>query len=279
MSKLENCHVDELVFMYQDGDEMAGLEILDRYGFHYDGRDFTKYAGKYFKLLRRGTFNFKDKDSRAFIRCFTSDKELSEKLVPFYQYKETISATYELINKIVWQLKPISDEEIKQELSFLFLKQVKKFKKISINIDFSGYLYNSYGFKVKNWIKKIRTPKEPYMHMYDEVMSFAEDVYVGDEGDYEVNEYLYAASPIIEVDEEIGNSWVRGLSCGDEFKDLTPLQRLIIKLHDYDGMTDGKIAESLGIHINTIFRQRKKVAKIVKQTMKEIVDKENDYGS
>lgn len=272
MVNLQNCHVDELALRYQNGDSEAGLEMLERYGFHQDGSEFTKYAGKYFRMLRRGTFNFKDKDSRRFIQCFAADKELREKLVPYYQYKETIERTYELVNKIIHQLEPLEDEDLKQELSMLFLIQVGRYQKVEDHIDFSGYLYNSYRFSIKNWIKKLRKPSEPYMHMHNQVTGYADNAYEDDDGDYEINEQLFAAAPVIEMDEEIGNSWVRGLTCGPEFKDLTPLQRMIIKLHDHDGMTDGKIAELLGIHINTIFRQRKKCAKIIAQTMKDLIE-------
>jgi RNA polymerase sigma factor (sigma-70 family) len=276
MSNLEHCHVDELVFRYQEGDEMAGVELLERYGFHQDGSDFTKYAGKYFKMLRRGTFNFKDKDSRRFIQCFAADKDLRDKLVPFYQYKETIERTYELVNKVVFQLKPIDDDDLKQELSILFLIQAGRYEKVKDAVDFSGYIKNSYRYAIKNWIKKITKPAEPYMHMNQQLMAFADDSYADDDGNYEINEELFAASPMIEMDEEIGNSWVRGLTCGEEFKDLTPLQRLIIKLHDHDGLPDGKIAELLGIHINTIFRQRKKAATIIKETIQDLI-KEGHY--
>lgn len=273
MDNMEHYHVDELVFRYQQGEEEAGLELLERYGFHCDGSDFTKYAGKYYRMLRRGTINFKDKDSRRFIQCFAADKDLRDKLVPFFQYKETIERTYELLNKVVFQIKPIGDEDLKQELSILFLIQAQRYEKVKEAVDFSGYIKNSYRYAVKNWIKKITKPAEPYMHMNHDLLAFADDAYTDDDGNYEVNEELFAASPIIEMDEEIGNSWVRGLTCGDEFKELTPLQRLIIKLHDHDGMPDGKIAELLGIHINTIFRQRKKSASIIKETIKDLIEK------
>lgn len=273
MKSLENCHIDEIVFLYQEGDELAGEEILRRYGCHPNDKELTKYVGKYFKMLRRGVFNFKDKDSRAFIRCFVADKELRDKLIPFYQYKETIERTYEVLNRIIKQLKAIDDEDMKQDLRMLLLIQAQRYEKTKKSVDFNGYLYNSYRFAVKNWIQKLTKPSEPYMHMHDELLGFAEDSFADEDSEIEVNEDLFAAPPMIEMDEEIGNSWVRGITCGEEFKDLTPLQRLIIKLHYHDGLTDGKIAEMMGIHINTIFRQRKKAGQIIEQTTEELIQK------
>lgn len=76
---------------------------------------------------------------------------------------------------------------------------------------------------------------------------------------------------MMEMDEELDINWVRGLTCGEEFKELTHLQRLILKLNYEDGWTDGKIADMMGIHINTIFRQRKKADAIVKETVEKLI--------
>jgi DNA-directed RNA polymerase specialized sigma24 family protein len=144
------------------------------------------------------------------------------------------------------------------------------------NRTFGGYLYNSYCYALANHIIKMLKMDEPYIKMPKELMRLADDYLKDDKSDIEIDDSIFVQAPMIFMEDEIGNSWVRGLTCGEEFKELTPLQRLIIKLNYYDGLSDGKIADMMGIHINTIFRQRTKARKIVKETKHKLLNEGHD---
>ncbi|MDK2600618.1 hypothetical protein QO179_24300 [Bacillus stercoris] len=209
-------------------------------------------------MLRFGKFDFKDYDSRSFIKLFIEDETIRSQVTKSYQYKETKRVAIRKLNQIVHSLRVVEDEDLKQELRFMLLKKAMKYKKKKRTVDFSGYLYGVYRYEVCNYIQRLLKPDELYVKRPAELMRIADDRLFDEDSNIEVEDSIFVKSPMIQMDEEIGNSWVRGITCGDEFKDLTPLQRMIIKLNYYDGYTDGKIADMMGIHINTIFRQRKK---------------------
>jgi RNA polymerase sigma factor (sigma-70 family) len=270
----EEHNIDELVLAYQAGDETAGEEILRIYGGDPRKKELSLYLGKFYKMLRFGKLDLKDYDTRAFMGLFMEDTNVGKALRQSYQYHPVQKATRRKLSVIVESLKVLEDEDLKQDLRLLLLQQAKRYKKE--DRVFGAYLYHSYRYAVKNYIKKIQKPAEPYIHMPKELMRIADDRLKDNDADIDVQDSLFAQAPMIFMDEELGNSWVRGLTCGEEFKELTPLQRMIIKLNYYDGMSDGKIADMMGIHINTIFRQRTKAGKVVKGTVERLV-KEGYY--
>lgn len=266
----EDFNIDELVLSYQAGDEEAGEQILNIYGGDPRKKELSLYLGKFYKMLRFGKIDFKDYDSRVFLSLFIEDNAISKALYQSYQHRPVKQAAVRKLGVITESLKVLEDEDLKQDLRMLLLQQAMRYKKE--DRVFGAYLYHSYRFAVKNYIKKIQKPAEPYIHMPKELMRIADDQLKDNDADIDIQDSIFVQSPMIFMDEELGNSWVRGLTCGDEFKELTPLQRLIIKLNYYDGLSDGKIAEMMGIHINTIFRQRTKAGKIVKETVDKLLN-------
>ena len=271
---MEHYSIDELVFRYQDGDERAGEELLKRFGAHPKQKRMTLYVGKYYNMLRYGKINFKDYDSRMFIACYMPDAELRKKMRPFYQYRGTKENAILALQGVVDQLKVVEDEDLEQDLRMLLLIQATRYQKTKKHVDFTGYLYRSYRYAVYNHFDKMLKKKDPHNHLADYLVRFQDDVYGDDDSEIEVDESIFAAAPMIQLDDELGNSWVRGITCGDEFKDLTPLQRMILKLHYQDGVTDGKIANMMGIHINTIFRQRKKAMLTIEETIAKLLEED-----
>lgn len=264
----EEHNIDELVSSYQAGSQEAGEQLLRIYGGHPEFKSMTLYLGKYYKMLRYGKFEFKDRDSRLFIRLFIEDAITRDALSKSYQYKKVKEDATRKLGTVCQSLKILEDEDLKQDLRILFLQQCMRYKKE--NRTFGAYLYNSYRFAVKNYIKALQKPAEPYIHMPKELMRLAEDKVKDGTADIDLKDIAFVQAPVIALDDELGNSWVRGLTCGDEFKELTQLQRLIIKLNYHEGWSDGRIADMMGIHINTIFRQRTKADKLVRATVESL---------
>jgi DNA-directed RNA polymerase specialized sigma24 family protein len=263
----EQDNIDKLVLSYQDGNEEAGLELLRIYGADPSVKNLNLYVGKFYKLIRYGKIDFKDYDSRAFMSCFFPGAERAA-ILQSYQYKKTKEDVVRKLGQIVEAMKVIEDEDLKQELRILFLQQAKRYEKK--NRTFGAYLNNSYRFAVANYIIKLMKMEEPYVKLTREMLRIADDRLKDDDANVDVQDSIFAKSPMIHMEEDLGNSWVRGLTCGEEFKELTPLQRLIIKLNYFDGWSDGRIADKMGIHINTIFRQRTKAGKIVRETVERL---------
>ena len=259
--------IDEIVLRFQAGSEEAGEELLQLYGGHPEQTHLSLYLGKYYKILRFGKFDFKDYDSRVFIGCFFG-KEERRAIIQSYQYRETKQAVVRKVAQIVEALKILDDEDLKQDLRLLFMKQARQYKKK--NRTFGGYLANSYRYAVANYIIRMMKTEEPYVKLTKDLVSIANDRVRDEESEVDIQDSLLLSTPMLQTEDELDNSWVRGLSCGEEFLDLTPLQRLILKLKHYDGWSDGRIAEKMGIHINTIFRQRKKAGIIVQQTVERL---------
>lgn len=263
--------IDELVKRYQEGDEACGEEILRTFGCHPDDSNLTLYVGKYYNLLKYGKIDLKDRDSLEFVACFMPDREMLRKVAPFNTSRYAKENIMRTLNYIVKLVKNIEDEDLKQDLRMLLLIQAGRYEKREN--DFTGYLYNSYRYAVKNHIQKMFKSKDPYLHMADDMVRFQDDMFK-DQDEIVVKESLFAKAPMIQLEEALGNSWTRGITCGEEFLKLTPLQRLIIKLHYHDGIPDGKIAYMMGVHINTIFRQRKKAIRIVDETRKKLLEED-----
>ena len=267
-------NIDELVFRYQEGCEESGEEILRIFGCHPESQKMTLYVGKYYSMLRYGKISFSDKDSRRFIACFMVDSELRKKMIPFYQYRDVKEEARRTLEKVVSMLSVVEDDDFKQDLRMLLLQQAIRYQKTKKSVDFTGYLYNSYRYAVKNYIESMFRRYEPYMHMRKNIIQLEDDKAKDETSGIELGEVIFAEEPMIKagLDDELGNSWVRGLTCGEEFKDVTQLQRLILKLHFHDGVTDGKIADMMGVHINTIFRQRKRACEIIEQAVERLIE-------
>lgn len=267
--QIENNAIDEIIVRYQEGDEAAGEEILRMYGGHPNQNGMSHYLGKYFKMLRYGKLDFKDKDSRLFMNLFIEDASIREQLRQSYQYKLTKEIALRKLGGIVQSLQHISDEDLEQDLRFLFLKKVIKYKKMNRN--FKAYIANTYRYAVENYIQKITNKRDLSNHPR-KLIRLADDRLHDGESDIHISDSIFEEGLMMHTEEDLDNNWVRGLTCGEEFKELTPLQRLIIKLNYYDGYSDGKIADTMGIHINTIFRQRKKADLQVKATVERLIE-------
>lgn len=276
--KEEMEEIDRLVFQFQEGDWESGEEVLRLFGCHPD-EPFTRYVGKFYHMLRYGRFSFSDRESRKIISCFVSDPLVRKNLHKAYQYGDTRQKAYDAVKSMMGYVESIPDEDLKQELRTLFIQQMKRYKKKKKDVFFAGYIYNSYGYAVLNFLNSYVKKSEPYHIKYKKPYLIPlDEAYVEEnEEGYEINERLTNQTLILQEDEVIGNSWIRGLTCGEEFQKLSMLQRLIIKFYYEDDLTDGKIAKQMNMHINTIHKQRKKGIQLIEEEIKRI--QKEGYGN
>jgi RNA polymerase sigma factor (sigma-70 family) len=246
--------IDELVIRYQNGDKDAAQSLI---------RTFKPYMSKFLKILKDGLINLDDKDSRKFIRLFIGDYEARKKLLKVYQPTDTRHKAYNAAAFLQDVCKEMSYEDIMQELSMILLIVAKRWKKKGKKINFCGYLYNTFRFEVYRRFKSMI--EEPLVYRADVNLSYNDESYINEIEEIENDPRIYTDELMMLFDEELGNSWIRGLTCDDIFADLTPFQRLILKMKYVDNKSDVEIANRTGIHRNTIRRHRERAELILKE--------------
>lgn len=256
--------IDRLVFEYQGGDNAAGEKLLDLFGGNPSRSGMTHFLGKYQKLLAHGVINFSDKDTRRFIRCFIKDKSMANAMVPFYQYKEAKRTARKTVQRINDHLAYCTEEEIGQELSAIFLEKALRYKKVKENVNFCGYLYNTFRFDVSDHLKKEMkdmlsssslAPLEEVADQYGEIHF-----------DAVVSKDLYFENET----EEIGLNWAMGQTANHPFDKLNVFERMLLLLTEVNGLSLEETGKRMGYHRDTIWRRRKAIkAKLQKALMEE----------
>lgn len=261
--KARNQEKDVLVTQYQAGDESAGIQLLKEYGYDPEKDKTYKLIGMYYDIIRYGKFDFENKQSRQFIALFFP-KEIGAQIRKPYQYLEIKEMVVKKISQIQWMMQSVPDEDLIQEMIMIILTQAKRYeyKKRS----FSTYIYSTFKFRVSDYVLSIMKSEDAMLNKDVEICGLGEDVLEDESIDFEVEE-IPEDVLVMQTEEKLGNSWVRGLNCGDEFKELTPLQRMILKLNYEERQSDREISEKMGMHINTIFRHRKKAREVIVKTL------------
>jgi DNA-directed RNA polymerase specialized sigma24 family protein len=258
--------IDELVLRFQAGDKDCGEQLLRLFGCHPEDKKLSLYVGKYFRMIRKVVLSFDDRDSRKFISTFIADPAIREKMRVSYQYADVKGKVIELLTYLQSMWMAIPDDELKQDLRFLFIRQMVRYKHKRRKVFFTGYLYNSYRYAVLNYLKDKFKSYEPYMYPSRRLVAYQDDVYEDADTEIQLDYRTFSTQPMLASDDDLGYTWVRGFNCRDEFKRLNQWQRLILKLYYADEMNDREIAVYMNMHINTIHNHRKKAEHIVQET-------------
>jgi RNA polymerase sigma factor (sigma-70 family) len=264
--------INDIVKAYQQGNELAGEELLRIFGCHPD-ESVNKYIGKYYDLIRYGKMDFKNKDLRRFVSLFAYDPVLREKLKPFYQYADTKAATMKVVQKIVERFESVEDEDLLQDLRLLLLQQAMRYEKKGEKITFLGYLYNSYRFAVYNYYKWLFEDLllSDRVDFDIEAMEQGEDESAG----IEIDEAWFFEDVYFENEtEELGFNWIHNRTATFPFNQLSVYERTIVFMHYEKKMTDKDVAAITGYHEDTIFTHRKRI----KAKLKELLSNGEGYG-
>ncbi|MEX3713415.1 hypothetical protein ABFV99_13505 [Cytobacillus horneckiae] len=254
--------IDALIFQYQSGSSEAALGIIKAFGYNPDTNELSKYINKYFSLLRFGVINFKDKDTRHFLRQFTKDKQLLQELIPFYQYAHTKKATRKIVQTINYRMRHITDEELIHDLCTLILVQAKKYKKQGKKTNFCGYLINSYRYKVYEHYKYLFKD----MH-YNHRIEMLED-YKDENSEIRIAELIKPDLYFKNEKEILGFNWILGKTATFPFNQLTMFERTLLSLYDDKGMTYEEVGAQMGYHRDTIWSKRKQIKEKLNSLLK-----------
>ena len=244
--------LSEWVEEAQSGNEEANCFLLEKYGYRKEGVP-TGYLGKYYRLLVYGRIDLRDKDTRRFLQLYMPDKEDRNKLTRHYQDYRTTLQAQEVANYLQNKVSLFPKEDLLQELVLLFLECVNRYQKKTDTIDFSGYLYNSYRFKVYAFLRK-RVFKYEWLHHPE--LCLLEDDIEDESATIEVQEAWFDRFYAADLKRnDLGIFWING-RCGSLFEPLSVFERMVLRDHDFYGLTDGTIAKRYGYHINTIYKRR-----------------------
>lgn len=245
--------IDQLVFEYQKGNAEAGLELLRRFGYHEQAQEMDLFLGKYFKLLRYGTINFADKDTRKFIRQFTKNEALKKALLPFYQYADAKREARKIVQMVNDRLSRITDEELQQDLCVVLLEKAMRYEKVKPKVNFCGYLFNSFRYR----LFETQAPLFKDM-LYGYEMELFEDK--ADEfSEIDIDELTKPDLYFKGEQEELGFNWILGKTAGFPFDQLTVFDRTLLHMHEVKGMTLEQVGLQMGYHRDTIWLKRKRI--------------------
>lgn len=248
--------IENLVEQFQNGDKDAARELLTA---------FDPYFKKYIKLIKEGFVNLSDKDTRKFIRLFTSDQEARVKLLKAKHSSRTRNKAFSAGNIVSNLCRDIPLDDIRQELNAILLTLAKRYKKKGTKTNFCGYLYNVFRYELFRRINEITS--DPLVYNSSSNLSYSDESYQNDIEYIENEPEIYTNHLVMQIDDQLGNSWVRGLTCSEPFDLLTHFQRIIVKLSYGDGYSDTYISKRLGLHRNTVRKYRLEAIEILQESM------------
>ena len=258
----EWAEIEELVLTYQkqfqDGANEATI-TASREAAGILLEKFQPLIKKYTTLLTKSQIDWNDAEMKQFISNFIDDIELKRALARKKQKAHYRNEIHQRFNFVVETYGTLDEEEIILDLQTLLLTIAQRYKQIGKN--FCAYVYNSYRYEVARHIKKyIKNPiNVTYKNFqYEDCINGNSDFQI--EQSYEDNYYEDLTG--------IPNmSWIQGHSCSDIFSCLTELDRKILVKYYLEEWKDGQIAESLGMHINTVNQKRRSAAKLLAEKL------------
>ena len=218
---------------------------------------------KYLVLLKSGQINFNDTEMKHFVYTFMVESSLKATLKRKRQTAAARAPIYQRFNFIKETYGALSEEEIMSDLQMLFVVLAKRYKQIGKS--FCGYLYNCYYHEVSRHIKKHigNIVNIPYKNSeYEDYMQKSVDELQREDIPFE--ERLFETADGIP-----DSSWTSGETCSEIFDNdrLNALERKILVMYYLEDYNDRQVAESLGMHINTVNQKRRYAAEIVAKSI------------
>ncbi|UOE58205.1 sigma factor-like helix-turn-helix DNA-binding protein [Cytobacillus oceanisediminis] len=256
-------HIEKLVKSFQEGSVEAGFEMVRLFGYAEEPDDLSGFIKKYFNLLRYGVINFRDRDTRGFIRLSTADEQVKQALIPGFQYAETKKAARKIVQRMNDRMQFLNDTELIHELCYVLLYMAKRYKKKSPKKNFCGFLYSSYKFYAHNHFRNLFKDPSLYSNLHEG------DEFIEHDDEIELQDQWYLDLYFERESLELGLNWILGKTATFPFSILTPFERTLLSLYDEKGYTYEEVGERMGYHRDTIWNKRKQIKQKLESAMKE----------
>lgn len=224
--------------------KMAGFQLLN---------DFNPIIKKYVNLFKTGQINFADTEQKSFVYLFMDSKETKNALWRKNISKEMRDIIFNKFNFVCECYGKRDKDDMVSDLQTILLELAKRYK--DTGKSFCAFLYKSFSYTVARKIVK------PYQK---EVLNFHYKKVQFDD---------YANSTIDDIcledeiyEDEMGIpdiTWTQGSTCSDIFSSFTAEERNILAKYYLAGWNDSQIADSIGMHINTVNTKRRKCLKVI----------------
>lgn len=250
-------YIDSLIFRFQEGEKNIGIELIEI---------FRAYLNKYLKIIKSANLDLDDRDSRRFISLYISDPEVRKALRYHKQYADVQAEAYKAARRLKGICDSIPEEDIEQELIASLFTLANRYKKKGTKKNFAGYLYNAYRFEIYRRINELTKDPVSFGHLINLSYNDSQNITEIEEHPLLITEF--EELPHV-LGDELSTNWIYGNVSSEVFEDLTPFERLILKLYYSDGFLDQDIAEKTGYHRNWICRRRHKAIKKIARRMKD----------
>lgn len=257
-------YIDSLIFRFQGGEKDVGVELIEIFG---------AYLGKYLRLIKSAILDLDDRDSRRFISLYISDPETRKALRLHKQYAEIQAEAYKAARRLKGVCDSIPEEDIQQELIASLFTLANRYKKRGTKKNFAGYLYNAYRFEIHRRLNNLT--KDPVSFSHSINISYDDTQNITEMEDHPMLIAQFEELPHV-LGDQLSTNWIYGNVSSDLFEDLTPFERLILKLYYADGFLDQEIAEKTGYHRNWVCRRRHKAIKKIARRMNDEEGKDNE---
>ena len=277
--------VHELAYKYQNGDNEAAMELLDR---------FSSFKIAFAKLIILGEFDISNTSIRNFIKLFI-DNPTDRSFINLYNIvraKDNANVenkmnivTNKAVSIITSIFSKLDEEDVKQNIDLALLEMFSKYKDTKPSLH--HYVKKSYHFYLYRLLEK--ESKDPLARgqangfitrNIDNSYEFSDNANVLNVlHDEQAKTDFIQADNNLEVflnykknglnlfdydDEEItiyednffDQNWIEGSTCSPIFKSITKIERAILVLWYIRGFTDSHIAEVFNACRPTINKKR-----------------------
>ena len=265
-SQAQLAEYDEMfaaVQRYQQGDPEAALLLLEK---------FSDFLEGFVLLLRGQKVKRLTYSHRVFVANFMKHSGLARALKTRSPMSPAVVAAESAMTSVSTQLKPIDEEDLRQEAVVEFLALLRRYRSRNNQNYLIPYILKSFPYAMTRRVQALI--KDPLVNLASDKL---DSLVPGDDGaqygdhrradnitvlargsrhNLEALSFSYEQSAAALNDDELGNTWLRGEVCDDAFDCLTYAERKILKAFYFEELTDAEIAEELGVSYNTAIRRR-----------------------
>jgi hypothetical protein len=210
---------------------------------------FKPMIKKYISLFKTGQINFNDQEQKIFVSLFLESSFIKKCLWNKNISKDIKDQITAKFNFICEGYGKQDKENIEADLSEMVLYLAQRYNNVGKN--FCTFLYHSFNYTVAR--KIVKPYQKEILNFHYKKMPYEE---------FALSNATYDTVYEDEVYEDENGvpdlSWVKGDTCSDIFSMFTPEERNILSKYYLAGWNDSQIAESIGMHINTVNTKRRK---------------------
>jgi RNA polymerase sigma factor (sigma-70 family) len=215
---------------------------------------FEGYIVKFYNLIRWGRVAIADRDIREFLKLYMKS-EYSRKHIHKYSHMATIRQDiYSIAESIKNLLKTYENEELMNEIYTAFLTMATRYKSPDGKPRFHDYILKAFHYQLRRQLQIL--VEDPIVFNTVQNINFHED-----HNNLDHYEDTAACYTIEDDMEEFNDNWILGYTSDENYKNLSVMERKIIKMYYLDEMSDQEIADGLGICRATVNRRRNKAVK------------------